>query len=104
MKNFHTPTALDASSYKKNYLGLQNTQVNFCCCFFAFHGLNQDPQHYNMQCFGSGMDPDSIRSVDPYPDTDSKSGYGSWGGGGRMNHKDRKILEISFFKVLDVLF
>ncbi len=24
----------------------------------------------NSQCFGSGLDPDSVKSVDPYPDSD----------------------------------
>jgi len=30
--------------------------------------------HCSKQCFGSGLDQDSIRSVDPYPDPDSESG------------------------------
>ncbi len=54
------------------------------------------------QCFGSGsgygLDPDSIRPVDP----DSESGSGSRGA--KIAHKSRKNYEIACFEVLDVLF
>jgi hypothetical protein len=51
------------------------------------------------ECFGSGLDPDSIRSVDP----DSESGSGSRRT--KMTHKNIIFfLEISCFEVLDVLF
>ena len=46
----------------------------------------------------SVSDPDSIRSVDPYPDSESGSR------GAKMTHKGRKNKEISCFEVLDVLF
>jgi hypothetical protein len=40
---------------------------------------------------GSGLDPDSIRSVDPDPDSESGSGSRR----ANMNHKSTKNLEIS---------
>ncbi len=39
------------------------------------------------QCFGSGFDPDSIRSVDPYSDSESGSGVEE---GIKMTHKHIK--------------
>jgi hypothetical protein len=50
------------------------------------------------QGFGSGLDPDSIRSVEPDPYSESGSRRG------KMTHKSRKNYEISCFEVLDVLF
>jgi hypothetical protein len=47
-----------------------------------------------------GLDPDSIRFVDPYPDPESGSGSRRT----KITHKNRKIFEISCFEVLDVLF
>ncbi len=47
------------------------------------------------QCFGSGLDPDSIRSVDPDPDT---------GIGGQKDPQEQQKLGISCFEALDVLF
>jgi hypothetical protein len=52
------------------------------------------------QSFGSGLDPDSIRSVDPYLDLESESGYSR----AEMTHKKRKNQDISCFEVLNVLF
>ncbi len=51
------------------------------------------------QCFGSGsvLDPDSIRSVDPDP-------YSESGSRTKMTQKSRNNFEISCFEVLDVLF
>jgi hypothetical protein len=46
----------------------------------------------------SNPDPDSIRSLDPYPDPDLGSGSGS------RRAKTGKKLENSCFEVLDVLF
>jgi hypothetical protein len=52
--------------------------------------LTINHKHYKLvisyQCFGSGLDPDSIRLVDP----DSQSGSGSWRA--KMTHKNRKKL------------
>ncbi len=48
---------------------------------------------------GSGLDPDSIRSVDPYPDLESGSRSRK-----KMTQKNRKKSEISCFAVLDFLF
>ncbi len=45
----------------------------------------------------SVSDPDSIRSVDPYPDPDSESGQ-------KLPTKVGKSSEISCFEVLDVFF
>jgi hypothetical protein len=47
---------------------------------------------------GSGLDPDSFRSVDP----DSESGSRSRRS--KMTHKSRKIFNSSCFEVLDDLF
>jgi hypothetical protein len=44
------------------------------------------------------MDPDSIRSMDPYPDPDSESGTRR----AKMTHK--KNLRLPCFEVLDVFF
>jgi hypothetical protein len=44
-------------------------------------------QHQN-QCLESGLDPDSIRSMDP--DKDSESGSGSGSRRAKMTHKNRK--------------
>ncbi len=57
--------------------------------------------NYQKQGFGSrsGLDPDSIRSVDPDPYSESGSGSRR----AKMTHKSRKK-EISCFEVLDVLF
>jgi hypothetical protein len=51
--------------------GLQYSQLT--ACSYQETLLNLGPA---TQCFGygSGMDPDSIRSVDPYPDPESGSG------------------------------
>jgi hypothetical protein len=49
---------------------------------------------------GSGLDPDSIRSVDPDPYSESGSGSRR----AKMTQKVEKNLEISCFEVLDVLF
>jgi hypothetical protein len=70
--------------------------------FTQFAGFNQ--------CFGSGLDPDSIRSVDLYPDPDSK--FRSRSGfkiriqirKGKNYPKKLFFIEISCFEVLDVLF
>ncbi len=48
--------------------------------------------------YGSGLGPDSIRSVDPYPDQDQDPGGYKW------PTKMGKNLTILCFKVLDVLF
>jgi hypothetical protein len=48
---------------------------------------------------GSGLDPDSIRSVDPDPDSESGSP-----GGQKLPTKVEKNLQISCFEVLDGLF
>jgi hypothetical protein len=58
--------------------------------------------HSYLQCFGSGSGSDPDSSVDPYPDPNSE--YGSGSRRAKMTHKSRKNLEISSFKVLDVLF
>jgi hypothetical protein len=50
----------------------------------------------NHQGCGSGLDPDSIGSVDPDPDSESRSGCGSRRA--KMTHKSRK------FFMLDGLF
>jgi hypothetical protein len=50
--------------------------------------------------FGSGLDPDSIRSVDQDPYSESGSGTRRT----KMSHISRKNLEISCFEVIDVLF
>jgi hypothetical protein len=49
---------------------------------------------YNKSVFRIRIDPDSIRSMDPYPDP----------GGQKCIHKYRKSTEFSCFEVLDVLF
>jgi hypothetical protein len=51
-----------------------------------------------MQCFGtaSGLDLDSIRSVDPYPDSESGSRSGSRRA--KMTHKTRTIKSLMFWK------
>jgi hypothetical protein len=49
---------------------------------------------------GSGLDPDSIRSVDPDPDSESGSGSRR----AKMTHKRRKKCKSSCFEVLDGLF
>jgi hypothetical protein len=49
---------------------------------------------------GSGLDPDSIGSVDPDPY--SESGSGSMRA--KMTHKSRKFVKRSCFEVLDGLF
>jgi hypothetical protein len=55
------------------------------------------------QCFGSvsgsGLDTDSIRSVDPDPDLHSESGSRSVSRRAKMTHKNRKSEEISCFEV-----
>ncbi len=50
------------------------------------------------QCFGSGsgLDPDSIRSVDPDPDTYSESGSGE--GGQKLPRKVEKIKKFHVLK------
>jgi hypothetical protein len=48
------------------------------------------------------LDADSMRSLDPYPDSDSQSGSESRRT--KINHKNRKQLKNLFFEVLDVLF
>jgi hypothetical protein len=58
-------------------------------------------RHFNQGCgseSGSGLDPDSIGSVDP----DSESGSGSRRG--EMAHKSRKNFKSSCFEMLDGLF
>ncbi len=52
-----------------------------------------------IQCFGSGLDPGSVRSVDPYPYPASESGSRR----AKMTHKVEKIRNF-MFEVLDVLF
>jgi hypothetical protein len=52
----------------------------------------------------SVSDPDSIRSVDPYPDLDSGFGIRIRIQEGEMTHKRRKKLRSFMFEVLDVLF
>jgi hypothetical protein len=47
-------------------------------------------------------DPDSMWSLDPYPDSDSQSGSGS--GSRRAKNGPEKYKTISSFDVLDVLF
>jgi hypothetical protein len=44
------------------------------------------------------VDPDSIRSVDPYPDPDSKSGSGSGSRRAKLTTKMEKIYNFMFFK------
>ncbi len=50
---------------------------------------------------GSGLDPDSIGSVDPDPDPYSKSGSGSRRA--KITHKSRIVLKSTCFEVLDGL-
>jgi hypothetical protein len=60
---------------------------------------NFDPEdHGDQQSFGSksGLDPDSIRSVDPDPYLESGSGSGSRGA--KMTHKSRKFLKFNVLK------
>jgi hypothetical protein len=45
-----------------------------------------------VQCFGSGLDPASIRSVDPDPESKSWSGRRA-----KITHKNRKNSQISWF-------
>ncbi len=59
-------------------------------------GPETDLRLADNQCFGSGLDPDSIRSVDP----DSESGSRR----AKTTHQNRKKLRIPCFEVLDVLF
>jgi hypothetical protein len=52
--------------------------------------------------FGSGLDPDSFRSVGPYPDRIRNPDQNP--GGQKITQKIEKNLEISCFEELDVLF
>ncbi len=57
---------------------------------------------------GSGSDPETIRSVDPYPDPNLEAGSGLGSGCGsrraKMTLKKRKNYKILCFEMLDVLF
>ncbi len=60
-------------------------------------GLTRIQIAYWDQCLGSGLDPDSVRPVDPDPDPDP-------GGQNDPQKIIEKSQEISCFQVLDVLF
>jgi hypothetical protein len=47
------------------------------------------------------VDPDSMGSLDSYPDTDSQFGYGSRRA--KIAQKNRKVKKISSFEVVDVI-
>jgi hypothetical protein len=62
---------------------------------------SQISRHGGSRYIGNSVsDPDSIRSVDPDPYSESGSGSSR----AKMTHKSRKNLEILCFNVLDVLF
>jgi hypothetical protein len=71
------------------------TQTRFPISHYSSNSTRSD-QLATKQCFGSVFDPDLIRSVNPFPDSDSESGSGSR----RANktHKRRKKFKHLIFR------
>ncbi len=63
---------IEVRAVEVNNMLIGNVNPKSCVCFF--------------QCFGSGLDPDSIRLVDPYPYSESVTGSRR----AKMTHKNRK--------------
>jgi hypothetical protein len=80
----------------KSHLAVIESVIGQCCGFDTGKVLGSRSQGFGS---GSGLDPDSIRSVDPDPYWESGSGYRR----AKMTHKRRKNLEISCLEVLYVL-